>query len=540
MDWGVCLDRSVSYSYGLVMDAGSVHTTATVYRWPTDRSDTNGTGDVREVFSCEGSSESGITSYSDRPEEVDKALRAGRCLDKAVGRIPESRRADSVLFLGATAGMRVLNATDHEKAAELMENTRSSLEEMGFLKGNGTESSARILSSSEEGILGWITANSLNGTLDPASNNDASTVGALDWGGASSQITFEMPPQDGNNNGLLSTVKKSMVTLYGRNHSLFTVSHMCYGQKEALRRYFVELIHQEYKRRGGVLPKYVKAPCQPKIRFPTYGDGGENSPHHHSMKASELFFSACTRRTDTQFQLLAESDPDRVFYFVGQSNHARCAREVRKAFDPARCRSTYVKKHCFDSDDVPLRLLSEESPSSSSSPDFVAFSTYWYLISALGIPGGRVSQFNFRHSVSRLCGASDEFAHGLLGKLGGEVERNTCFRGVFMQHLLKDGYKFLEWTGIDFAKRVAHAEVGWTLGYMVNRTNSLPSETEKEDQGCEFLGMHYALWLFVAVVVVVKLLGDIVTELLWWLIKMLFKLLWSLVAKVCAAALKFM
>ncbi len=43
-----------------------------------------------------------------------------------------------------------------------------------------------------------------------------------------------------------------------------------------------------------------------------------------------------------------------------------------------------------------------------------------------------------------------------------------------MHRLLRDGYHFSEWTDIDFVKRVSGAEVGWTLGWMLEATNSLP------------------------------------------------------------------
>ena len=71
--------------------------------------------------------------------------------------------------------------------------------------------------------------------------------GALDWGGASSQITFEVsegqqgPPENMHE-----------LELYGKKYKIFTSSHLCYGQAEAVRRYFVELVYERFLRTGSV------------------------------------------------------------------------------------------------------------------------------------------------------------------------------------------------------------------------------------------------------------------------------------------------
>lgn len=62
-------------------------------------------------------------------------------------------------------------------------------------------------------------------------------VGALDLGGASTQITF-LPgttTDDKNTSALLR--------LYGTNYSVYTHSYLCYGQKEVLKRLLASL-HQ--------------------------------------------------------------------------------------------------------------------------------------------------------------------------------------------------------------------------------------------------------------------------------------------------------
>lgn len=67
-------------------------------------------------------------------------------------------------------------------------------------------------------------------------NPGRQTVGALDLGGASTQITFVSREEieDSENNMTLR--------LYGQDYSLYTHSYLCYGQNEVLRRLLAHLL----------------------------------------------------------------------------------------------------------------------------------------------------------------------------------------------------------------------------------------------------------------------------------------------------------
>lgn len=64
----------------------------------------------------------------------------------------------------------------------------------------------------------------------------ANIFGALDLGGASTQITF-MPE-----GSALSRNETSEFTLYGYSYNIYTHSYLCYGQNEMLKRLAKELI----------------------------------------------------------------------------------------------------------------------------------------------------------------------------------------------------------------------------------------------------------------------------------------------------------
>lgn len=63
------------------------------------------------------------------------------------------------------------------------------------------------------------------------------TTGALDLGGASTQISFAAEEKVG-----LNTSDIMKVTLYGYEYTLYTHSFQCYGQNEAEKRFLAALI----------------------------------------------------------------------------------------------------------------------------------------------------------------------------------------------------------------------------------------------------------------------------------------------------------
>lgn len=62
------------------------------------------------------------------------------------------------------------------------------------------------------------------------------TVGALDFGGASTQITFETKDKVENKNNLMT------LRLYGKNYSIYTHSFLCYGRDQMLRSLVAHLV----------------------------------------------------------------------------------------------------------------------------------------------------------------------------------------------------------------------------------------------------------------------------------------------------------
>ncbi|XP_068887818.1 ectonucleoside triphosphate diphosphohydrolase 8-like isoform X3 [Aphelocoma coerulescens] len=220
--------------YGMVFDAGSSHTSLFVYEWDSDKE--NDTGVVSQTLSCDVQGK-GISSYANNPPEAGNSLR--ECLDKALQVVPAEKQRDAPAYLGATAGMRLLREQNSSAAEQVLAEVTKTMQEYPVaFKG------ARILTGEEEGAYGWITINYLLDSFTKYSPRAhawlrpeaANIFGALDLGGASTQISF-MPE-----GSAMSQNEASEFTLYGYSYNIYTHSYLCYGQNEMLKRLAKELI----------------------------------------------------------------------------------------------------------------------------------------------------------------------------------------------------------------------------------------------------------------------------------------------------------
>lgn len=139
-------------------------------------------------------------------------------------------------------------------ADEVLRSVEETLQKLPF-----SYQGSRTLSGQEEGAFGWVTVNYLAERLKQVSVccqeclgerercphlltmtvflQGSETTGALDLGGASTQITFISDRFDGSE----SPNNAIMFRLYGNDYKLYTHSFLCYGKDQALR---LTLAHQ--------------------------------------------------------------------------------------------------------------------------------------------------------------------------------------------------------------------------------------------------------------------------------------------------------
>ncbi|XP_037586228.1 ectonucleoside triphosphate diphosphohydrolase 8 isoform X5 [Cebus imitator] len=219
--------------FGIVFDAGSSHTSLFLYQWPADKE--NGTGVVSQALACQVEGP-GISSYASDPAQAGESLQG--CLEEALVLIPEAQRRKTPTFLGATAGMRLLRQKNSSQARDIFAAVtqvlgRSPVDFWG----------AELLAGQDEGAFGWITVNYGLGMLVKYSFTgewirppEETLVGALDMGGASTQITF-VP------GGPISDKStQADFRLYGSDYSVYTHSYLCFGRDQMLSRLLIGLV----------------------------------------------------------------------------------------------------------------------------------------------------------------------------------------------------------------------------------------------------------------------------------------------------------
>ncbi|NXH46321.1 ENTP5 diphosphohydrolase, partial [Dicaeum eximium] len=206
--------------YGIMFDAGSTGTRIHIYTF-VQKSPENLPEVEGEIFE---SVKPGLSAYADQPEKGAETVKT--LLDMAVDAVPPHLWKKTPVVLKATAGLRLLS---EEKAQALLSEVKEVFEESPFLV---PEDSVAIMDGSHEGIicaLGAVLSMVL--FAGQLSGQNQQTVGILDLGGASTQITF-LPR-------LEETLKEApgdfltSFEMFNSTYKLYTHSYLGFGLKAA-------------------------------------------------------------------------------------------------------------------------------------------------------------------------------------------------------------------------------------------------------------------------------------------------------------------
>uniref|UniRef100_A0A8D3D411 Ectonucleoside triphosphate diphosphohydrolase 2 n=1 Tax=Scophthalmus maximus TaxID=52904 RepID=A0A8D3D411_SCOMX len=424
--------QACGFNYGIVLDAGSSHTALYIYKWPADKQ--NGTGVVTQHSECHVKG-GGISSYAGQQGAAGRSLEA--CLDQAVEDVPKERHRLTPVYLGATAGMRLLQISSPEQAVQILQEVGHKIQSYPF-----NYQDATVLSGQEEGAYGWVTVNYLlenfikYGFVGRWLSAGRPTVGALDFGGASTQITFATREEVEDEHDLMK------LRLYDHEYSLYTHSFLCYGRDQLLKRLLAHVV----KSQG--YPESVDHPCYP-------------AGHSRTLKVSSIFNSPCTTEyTPSSY------DPQASLTVRGSGHYERCVGNVSEIFSFAGCS---FSRCSFDG-------VSQPNVTGS----FMAFSAFYYTHSFLqritGVTVNTPSQLD--EAAEAVCRMS--FNQMLLLAPEQKVRLpDYCASSVFVKVLMLRGYGFDEtsFPRISFQKKAGDASVGWALGYMLSLSNLLPAES---------------------------------------------------------------
>ncbi|XP_049596070.1 ectonucleoside triphosphate diphosphohydrolase 5 [Syngnathus scovelli] len=171
----IALANTTRVFYGVMFDAGSTGTRIHIYKFiqkdPVELPVLD-----NEMYHAV---KPGLSAYKDNPEEGGDTVR--QLLKIAKKTVPEEEWKRTPVVLKATAGLRLL---PEDKANALLNEVKHVFEESPFYV---PHNSVTIMNGTNEGVLAWVTVNFLTGHLY---SNTKRTVGILDLGGGSTQITF--------------------------------------------------------------------------------------------------------------------------------------------------------------------------------------------------------------------------------------------------------------------------------------------------------------------------------------------------------------
>jgi len=203
--------------YGIIIDCGSTGSRIYLYDWPhRDQSDVPLVEPAKinqTVVSLNVNVP--LASFAGNPSGAGVSLAPLIAYIKA--NLDAQEWSITPIYLKATAGMRALDISSQDA---IIANVRTYLATTGFLFSD-PENDAKVILGTDEGLFGWIT---VNYALSLLVLTNPTTWGALDLGGASTQITFapQVPPTN-----------ETYLELGGNHFDLYTHSYPL-GQDAAL------------------------------------------------------------------------------------------------------------------------------------------------------------------------------------------------------------------------------------------------------------------------------------------------------------------
>ncbi|KAM6184804.1 ectonucleoside triphosphate diphosphohydrolase 1 [Rhynchocyon petersi] len=430
---GVIQNKSAkeNFKFGIVFDAGSSHTTMYIYKWSAEK--VNDTGLVYEIEACKVKGP-GISAFALRLQDIPVYLT--QCMGRAKDLIPKYKYQETPVYLGATAGMRLLRMENQVLANKILSSVISLFNSYPF-----NFQGARIIDGAAEGAYGWITINYMLGKLkekniykisSSSQNENQATFGALDLGGASTQIAYVPETTNG-----ISSDKLMHFRLYGKNYTIFTTSYLCYGKDQAL---FRKLAKDAKKAKSGVLME----PC--------FHPGYERK-----INITKLFDNICTEKYKNNASYSE-------LHIRGTGDFLQCRESILGLFS-----SNYCSHSGCTFDGVVRPPFSVK---------FEAFSAYYYSMHFLNLTSDKVSSWNMANEkMKEYCSVPWTELSTYFPSVKEKYRSEYCFAGTYIL-LLLEKYNFTEyWNQIDFIEKINdNAEAGWTLGYMLNLTNMIPAE----------------------------------------------------------------
>lgn len=207
-----------SENYAVIFDAGSTGTRVHVFRFDPDLNLLR-IGNEFELFA---SIKPGLGAYASDPDGAARSIEP--LLEKAEAVIPEELHPYTPIKVGATAGLRLLKGDAPEK---ILEAVRELIKSESSFKYKAEW--ITILEGTQEASYLWVAMNYL---LGRAGKDYSETVGTIDMGGGSMQMTYALSEENAAGASNITIGGKNYVqqrNVKGKIYQLYTYSYLNYG-----------------------------------------------------------------------------------------------------------------------------------------------------------------------------------------------------------------------------------------------------------------------------------------------------------------------
>lgn len=225
-------EPEVACNYIVLIDAGSSGSRAFTYQYTLPE---GGGVPTKIAQVSDAKVEPGISSFKAEPAKAAESIQGLLAAEGSVlATLPETCKEKTPVALMATAGMRLLEGEAGGDAAAKAIYSAITAQ----VKGAGLDMRfAGTISGTQEGLYAWLTANYALGKLA-----GDETVGALDLGGASTQIAFAVADAGG--------APTTAVKIGDKTHNVYAHSYLGYGQDIAREYLAVDACYNKGLRKG--------------------------------------------------------------------------------------------------------------------------------------------------------------------------------------------------------------------------------------------------------------------------------------------------
>ncbi|XP_060581905.1 ectonucleoside triphosphate diphosphohydrolase 7-like isoform X2 [Ruditapes philippinarum] len=508
--------------YGIVLDCGSSGTRVYVYVWPPH------SGNPKDLLNIQQLKDShnqpvvkkispGLDTFENHPEDASEYLQP--LLEFASSHIPKKQHKETLLYILATAGMRLL-PEDSQKAI-LQDLQKDIPKQFDFIV---AENNFEVITGKQEGVYAWIAANYVlqkfsHGDDDhplvavdiPGENGQVRqhvrrrTVGMIDMGGGSMQIAYELTAN-------IDSVPKHLIAEFNlgclnsdvdHTYRVYVTTFLGYGANEARDRY-EEMLVSKIKQNANVRLKRAAVynddvrRSQVTIR-PSLGKHEIiaqqlfNKSLEHVVKSSERRDQLPVKSQPAQQVLPPALDPyqnipdpclqpglvltskdisidGKKVTFSGTGDYHRCQEALMPLLNLSQACNM-----------APCSMNGVHQPKISfSNSEFYGFAELWYTMEDVFRIGGQYEHDVFDAQATDFCEKrwsllQDRYSKGLYKKAAEHRFRMQCFKSAWMTTVLHKGLKFPKtYRNLVSVQYVNNRDVQWTLGALIHRTRYLP------------------------------------------------------------------